>query len=68
MPKVTPRSEVGPSLQVFGGSRSGGRLYQYLRRRWLQEGADPDYWTQCLMMTAVWVRKPLDGGGAGADG
>ncbi len=20
---------------------------------------DPDYWTQCWMMTAVWVRKPL---------
>ena len=34
MPEVTPavRSEVGPSLQVFGVSRSGGRLCQYLRR------------------------------------
>jgi hypothetical protein len=21
---------------------------------------DPNYWTQCWMMTAVWVRKPLD--------
>jgi hypothetical protein len=20
---------------------------------------DPNYWTQCWMMTAVWVRKPL---------
>jgi hypothetical protein len=20
---------------------------------------DPDYWTQCWMMTAVWARKPL---------
>jgi hypothetical protein len=20
---------------------------------------DPDYWTQCWMMTAVWLRKPL---------
>ena len=29
---------------------------------------DPNYWTQCWMMTAVWVRKPLDGGRAGADG
>ena len=29
---------------------------------------DPDYWTQCWMMTAVWVRKPLDSGGTGADG
>jgi hypothetical protein len=19
---------------------------------------DPDYWTQCWMMTAVWARKP----------
>jgi hypothetical protein len=31
---------------------------------WCQlEGAsalldDPNYWTQCRMMTAVWVRKP----------
>ena len=23
---------------------------------------DPDYWTQCWMMTAVWVRKPLADG------
>ena len=23
---------------------------------------DPDYWTQCWMMTAVWVRKPLPAG------
>jgi hypothetical protein len=20
---------------------------------------DPDYWTQCWMMTAVWARKPV---------
>jgi hypothetical protein len=20
---------------------------------------DPDYWTQCWMMTAVWARKPM---------
>jgi hypothetical protein len=28
---------------------------------------DPNYWTQCWMMTAVWVRKPPDGGGARVD-
>ena len=21
---------------------------------------DPDYWTQCWMMTAAWLRKPLN--------
>lgn len=24
--------------------------------------ADPDYWTQCWMMTAVWARKPDERG------
>jgi hypothetical protein len=23
---------------------------------------DPDYWTQCWMMTAVWARKPDERG------
>ena len=59
-------------------SRSGGALYFILPRLFFRIDVlgnstssieasalldDPNYWTQCWMMTAVWVRKPLPNAG-----